>query len=179
MSERSYVPLSAADLLRLGVIAREDRESLFLRKPELGHIYANRVFAVALCQGAALHYLDRKHGIKDLDVWTFFRTDGKRPFPYRRRGVADFGDPKFGKTDGSPDFVGRRVDLLGRSIPCVDYSDPVAVLRDYLARGETESARLLSQKAAIMIEPAPLLGRVVWPRDRPRRADCEMPPGHD
>ena len=167
MTERSYVPLSTADLQRLGVIARQDRESLFLRKPELGRLYADRIFAVALCQGAAMHYLDRKNGIKDLDVWTFYRSDDKRPFPYRRRGVADFGDSKFGKTDGSREFIGRRVDLLGRSIFAGDYPDPVAVLRGYLAGGKTESARLLAQKAAILIEPEPLLGTIVWPCTSP------------
>ena len=167
MSERSYGPISLPDLRRLGVIARQDREALFLRKPKLGHLYADRVFAVALCQGAALHYLDRKTGVKDLDVWTFYQADDKRPFPYRRRGVADFGDSKFGKTDGSLEFIGRRVDLLGRSILGADYSDSVAVLRDYLAGGKTESARLLAQKAAILIEPEPLLGTIVWPCTSP------------
>jgi hypothetical protein len=33
-----------------------------------GRLYADRLFAVALCQGAALHYIDGKNGVKDLDV---------------------------------------------------------------------------------------------------------------
>ena len=163
MTLRSYVPLTPNDLLLLGAIAAGDRDALFQRKPELARLYENRLFAVALCQGAALHYLNGKNGIKDLDVWSFFRSAKERPFPYRRRGIADFGDPKFGKTEDSPGFVGRRIDLLGRSIEATDFSDPVAVLRNYLAAGKTETAWLLSQKAVILIEPKPLFGTVIWP----------------
>lgn len=163
MSSRSKAPITFADLLRLGTIASQDRNGLFDRKPELARLYSDQVFAVALCQGSALHYQDGKNGVKDLDVWSFYRASSGRPFPYRRRGVADFGDPKFGKTDGFHHFLGRRVDLLGRSIKAKDFSDPVAVLRNYLAAGKTESARLLAQKAVILIEPNALLGTIVWP----------------
>ena len=31
-----------------------------------------QIIAVALCQGAALHYVNGSNGIKDLDVWTFY-----------------------------------------------------------------------------------------------------------
>jgi hypothetical protein len=60
-------------------------------------------------------------------------------------------------------LVGRRVDHIGRAVPDSDYSDPVAVLRRYLRNGATESARQLAKKAVILIEPAHLLGAVVWP----------------
>lgn len=163
MSQRSYKPLEAVDLKRLGQIAADDRADLFARKKETGRLYSDRLFAVALCQGGALHYLDRKIGIKDLDVWSFFRPNTERQFPYRRRAELDFGDPKFGVTEDSPHFVGRRVDHIGRAIPDSDYSDPVAVLRRYLRAGATESARRLAQKAVILIEPANLFGVVVWP----------------
>jgi hypothetical protein len=109
--------------------------------------------------------LDGKNGIKDLDVWSFYRAVPERPYPYRRRGVVDFGDPKFGRSATNGEFVGRSVDLLGRSIDAPNFSDPIAVLRDYLASGKTESARLLARKAVILIEPANLLGAAVWPTD--------------
>lgn len=160
---RAYEPLTKADLKRLGRIAAQDRADLFERKPETGRLYAGKLFAVALCQGGALHYLDGKNGIKDLDVWSFFVPNIRRPFPPRRRAKLDFGDPRFGITDDCPHFVGRRVDHIGRCIPAADYSDPVGVLRSYLRSGTTESARLLSQKAMVLIEPLHLLGTVVWP----------------
>lgn len=164
MQERSYAQLTKADLKRLGQIASRDRDDLFRRKPELGRLYSGRLFAVALCQGGALHYIDGKNGIKDLDVWSFYQAVPERPYPYRRRGIADFGDTKFGKTDDSPQFLGRRVDLLGRSLDAEDISDPIAVLRDYLFSSKTVSARFLAQKAIILIEPEALLGSIVWPK---------------
>lgn len=118
---------------------------------------------MTLCQGAALHYIDNENGIKDFDVWSFYRAAPERPYPYRRRGVMDFGDPKFGQTDDSLSFKGRRVDLLGRSLEVSDGCDPVAALRDYLAGGRTQSARLLAQKAVVLIEPGNELGTVIWP----------------
>lgn len=163
MSLRSYEPIAADDLKRLGDLAARDRADLFQRKPDTARLYADSLFAVALCQGAALHYLDKKNGIKDFDMWSFFRANPERAFPYRRRGVLDFGDSKFGTTEDSPHFVGRRVDHIGRSIYDADYTDTVAVLRRYLKGGATESSRCLAQKAMILIEPMHLFRTVVWP----------------
>lgn len=159
----SYERITKRDLSRLGRIAAEDRADLFRRAPK-NRVYTRRLFAVALCQGGALHYLDGNTGVKDFDVWSFYYAHSARKFPYRRRGQRDFGDAKFGIARGAPpDYVGRRVDLLGRSIPNQGYRDPVSALRGYLREGRTESARRLAQKAVILIEPARLLGTVVWP----------------
>jgi len=163
VDERSYKTITNADLKRLGQIAAHDRNGLFQRKPELGMLYSERLIAVALCQGAALHYLDGKNGIKDIDVWSFYQAADERPYPYRRRGVEDFGDPKFGKTTDSPHYIGRRIDLLGRSLEVTDIADPIAILHRYLSSAKTESSRLLAKKAVILIEPLNLLGSVVWP----------------
>lgn len=161
--DRSYVRITKNDLRRLAKIAREDREDLFARRPLTGKLYANRLFAVALCQGGALHYLDGKNGVKDLDVWSFYSQHMKRPYPYRRRGERDFGDRKFGKTEGYEHFKGRCVDLIGRSISSTHAGDPVATLQGYLSEGRTASSRWLAKKAMILIEPATLLGTVIWP----------------
>ncbi len=75
----------------------------------------------------------------------------------------DFGDPKFGTSPDTPEFIGRRVDLIGRSIPGASPKDPVGSLRQYLNAARTESARLLALKAVVLIEPVPLLGTIVWP----------------
>jgi hypothetical protein len=173
---RSYEQLTKADLKRLGQIAAADRADLFKRRPETARLYSDRLFAVALCQGGALHYLDGKNGIKDLDVWSFFKPNPKRQFPYRRRAQLDFGDPKFGQTQEAPDFIGRRVDHIGRAIPDIDYSDPVATLRRYLRNGATESARRLAEKAVVLIEPAHLFGTVVWPEPPTNNSFKPKPP---
>jgi hypothetical protein len=167
---RSHELITLDDLRRLGEIAAEDREDFFQRYPNWGSLYSNRLFAVALCQAGAVHYLNgingrsqEPPGIKDLDVWSFFRVHPERPFPSRRFKKVDFGDPKFGISDDSPQFVGRRVDLLSRSMSGTDFSNPVEVLRKYLREGGTDTAKALAQKAVILIEPFHLLGTKVWP----------------
>jgi hypothetical protein len=168
MVTRSYARINAADLQRLADIANRDREDFFRRKPNTGRLYESRLFAIALCQGAALHYVDKKNGVKDFDVWSFFREHPKRRFPPRRRAIDDFGTPKFGTSVDSPNFIGRRVDLIGRSISARNFSNPVTVLREYLRAGRTVTAKLLSLKAVVLIAPLELLGTVVWygPSDR-------------
>ena len=159
----SLVPITVDDLRSLGAIATADRVRFFARNPDTAALYCDRLFAVALCQRAALHYLDGKNGIKDLDVWSFYREHPSRMFPPRRRGKADFSDPKFGTSPDFEHFVGRRVDLIGRPIRADDVSDPIEVLRTYLRKKKTTSAKLLAQKAMVLIEPSEFLGTVVWP----------------
>jgi len=163
MASRSLVPLTLDDLRRLGAIAAADRETFFARHPGTAALYRQGPFAVALCQGGAQHFLDGFSGIKDFDVWSFYQESPVRMFPPRRIGKADLGDPKFGRSEDSPQFIGRRVDLIGRSIQAKDVADPVHVLRSYLRSKKTLSAKLLSHKAMILIEPPSLLGTVVWP----------------
>ena len=144
--ERPYEKINLDDLKKLAEIARADCEDLFSRKPELGNIYKNRLICIALCQGAALHYIDGKIGINDFDVWSFFCEHNKRPFPYRRNVPKDFGDSKFGKSPDRPDFTGRRVDLLGRSIPCDKIKDPIEIIRNYLIFSKNKTPKLLAKK---------------------------------
>jgi hypothetical protein len=154
---RSFEKITVADLEKLAAIARADREDLFRRKPDLGKLYAKRLICVALCQGAALHYIDGINGIKDFDVWSFFREHTKRPFPYRRNVPYDFGHPKFSTSPDRLDFAGRRVDLIGRSIPCEKGQDPIIVVQNYLLSSSNKSPRLLTKKAVIILEPEELI----------------------
>jgi len=161
---RSFVKITEIDLRRLGKVATTDRQSFYQRNPQTALLYNDRLFAVALCQGGALHYVDGKNGIKDLDVYTFYVENPVKPFPYRRRGVADFGDPKFGTSEDSPHFIGRRVDLIGRSLKQADPTDPIGSIQRYLSDQRTDTARFLSKKAVVLIEPNHLLGNIIWPR---------------
>jgi len=160
---RSYLQITDGDLARLATLAAVDRRDFFRRKPETGRLYADRLFAVALCQGAALHYVDGKNGIKDFDVWSFYDQRPQREYPPRRIAKMDFGDSKFETSADSPQFVGRRVDLIGRSIRGADRADPVETLRRYLRVGTTNSAQRLAQKAVVLLEPVELRGTIVWP----------------
>jgi len=76
---------------------------------------------------------------------------------------ADFGPSRFGRNPDDEGFTGRRVDFLMRGIHCRLGADPVLALRRYLAESRTTSAWYLAQKAVVLIDPAKLRGRVVWP----------------
>jgi hypothetical protein len=162
--ERSQELITLDDLKQLALIAREDREDLFKRLPKWKRLYKDRILCVALCQGAALHFLAGKNGVKDFDVWTFYAEHPEAPFPARRIAYKDFGESKFGAlpNDIKP-FVGRRVDLIGRSLRVKPGSDPFQVIRDFLRKGRTASARELAKKAVVLLEPEGLLGKIVWP----------------
>jgi hypothetical protein len=83
--------------------------------------------------------------------------------------AADFSDGKFGKLPGWAQFVGRRLDLLGRSLPVRSAESPTEALRGYLSAGGTASARALAAKAVVLIYPEAELGRAVWPMERVAR----------
>lgn len=160
--DRSYERLTDDDLARLAAIAEDDRDARIARRPRWKP-YADRVLCVALCQGAALHYVDGRNGIKDLDVYTFYAEHPTGPFPYRWLTNADFGPSRFGRYPGDPDrFVGRRVDLLGRSLNVSLDVDPVEAVRGYLAAGRTETARQVAKKAVVLLEPEELRGEIIW-----------------
>jgi hypothetical protein len=160
---RSYERIARGDLIRLARIARLDRVDLFARKPRYRAL-EKRLICVALCQGAALHFVDGKNGVKDFDVWTFYAAHPDHPdYPWRRRKAVDFGDPKFGGSPDKPDFTGRHVDLLGRSLLVTEDADPALALREYLSEGRTETARRLAEKAIVLLEPSERLGDAIWP----------------
>jgi hypothetical protein len=155
---RSYADITGADLAKLAEIARADRNDFISRHPK----YRARILLVALCQGAARHYLDRKTGVKDFDVWTFYaKEDSKHAYHPLRHAQADFGPSKFG-SGADVRFVGRHVDLLGRTIG--NSGGPVESVREWLRRGKRGSSPWhLAKKAVVVLEPARLRGWVVWP----------------
>lgn len=168
VAERSGARLTRHHLARMADLARADRTEKFARNPRWSS-YGDRVLLVALCQGAALHYLDGVTGVKDLDVWTFYAEDPTvGPYPARwPRRMVDFGPSMLGRHPDDVGFVGRHVDLIGRSLPMPLDSDPIEAVRDYLRRRSSKSPRLLAEKAVIALDPPALRGHQVWP-DRPR-----------
>ena len=160
--ERSLEPIDEHDLRRLVRLALDDLEDLYRRKHHIRDMCEGKLLCLALCQGAALHYLDRSTGVKDFDVWAFFERTGTGQFPYRRRGVVDFGSPKFGHTPGFPNFVGRRVDLLGRSIPVSLGESPPESLFRYISEAATPTPRHLAEKAGVLLHPDEYFGQILW-----------------
>lgn len=163
-SDRSLARIEIADLLRLAALAADAEAELFRRNPRGSGRYAGRLLARALCQGAALHYVNRSDGVKDFDVWSFYTQYDDWPFPARWRGTRDFGPSKFGRYSGDPPrYSGRRIDFLGRSLPAEAGADPADVLRRYLAARRTGSAKALAAKAVVLIDPQNRAGEIVWP----------------
>ena len=110
-SKRTKVPLNKRHLARLSKIAAADHESFYARRPE----YQGRLIAVVLAQGAALHYLDRSNGVKDLDVWSFFALpveETRFPEDQRKKHV-DFGPSDLGRQRYDLKLAMRRVDEPG------------------------------------------------------------------
>ena len=165
-SERSFAKIEASDLERLGLLAKEDREEFFARRPRWQKLYADRILCIVLCQGAAVHYINEKNGVKDFDVWTFYAKHPDAPFPCRLRRTKDYGLSKFGKHPDDDDarYVGRRVDFLARSLPFAVADDPVQCIRTYLSDSHTKTASELSRKAVVLLEPKNLMGTIVWPQ---------------
>lgn len=160
---RSYESIAIEDLERLAQIARQDRETFFHDFPQWAEIYAQRVLCVTLCQGAAMHYINGAIGINDFDVYTFYKVHPQKQWCARRIKSYDFGNPKFGQSVDHPNFIGRRVDCLGRGIDVKDNEDAITALRRYIQDRKTETAKLLATKAVVLL--APTCGTVVWPFD--------------
>ena len=166
MAERSYERLNRPDLRRLADFAAHDLDDRLRRHPRW-EPYRTRVICVALCQGAALHYVDKATGVKDFDLWTFLDEIPGKPFPPRWRTTADFGVSRFGRRESEEHgtYVGRRIDFIGRSLrvePSVEL-EPRTVLREYLTARKTKSARCLAEKAVVLLAPSDVLGEVIWP----------------
>lgn len=162
--ERSLATIRPQDLERLAHIALEDQAAFFHRNPDIAAVYRDWLLCIALCQGAALHYIDGRNGVKDFDVWAFYRESAARPFPRRRpRVVRDFGDPRFGRTEDAPHFRGRRVDILVKSIDGPDGVSFGETVRLYLRTSRTPTARSLAEKAVVVLHPAEGQGQILWP----------------
>ena len=163
-TDRSLALIEVDDLLRLAALAADAEAELFARNPDGSGRYADRLLGRALCQGAALHYVNGTNGVKDFDIWSFYAQHEDWPFPARWRGTRDFGPSKFGRyPDDPPLYSGRRVDLLGRSLPTAPGTDPADAIRRYLAARRTTSAKALAAKAAVLIDPHNRAGEIVWP----------------
>ena len=91
---RAQELITTADLDRLSEIARTDRDWFFKSYPKYAP-YQSRVACVVLGQGAALHYIHGRTGVKDFDVWTFYYKLPSCRFPYRRLARTDFGPSHF------------------------------------------------------------------------------------
>lgn len=159
---RSFELLDLEDLRRLSRVALSDLNDFFARCPKTGALYGNRLLLLCLCQGAAEHFVRPGRGVKDLDVWAFYDVHPtKKHFPWHRRGTADFGCSRLGRHPDDHGFVGRRVDVFGRSIAHCDDQTPAMAIQTWLQSRRT-SARYISQRPVVAIFPDDHCGEVIW-----------------
>ncbi|MFC1578975.1 hypothetical protein ACFL3Y_01140 [Pseudomonadota bacterium] len=161
--KRSFEKLNKRDLRKLLRLALHDINSFFERNPRYRR-YQGTEKLVALCQGAALHYVDGRNGIKDFDVWFFYPDKGVR-LPYRRRGVVDFGPSRFGKQAGNAGYQGRSIDVLFRSDRAFNRRNARSGIVEYLSHPKSDTPRLLAKKAVVGLYPEPVFGEIMWPVD--------------
>lgn len=153
-TERLYEPLTIKDLEKLKELGLKEHEEFFERNPHLKEAYYNSLIGIALCQGAASHYLNPKVGIKDFDIWHFYVEDENTNFPNRAKKSIENG------------YKGRRIDFLKRAIPKNIYQkypdDPEKVIMEYLFQRDTKTKNLLLQKAIIGLYPDKIFSKVLW-----------------
>lgn len=160
---------------------RIDREDLlllanfsinFLRNYPYCLNFYDFLLSVTLCQGAANHYAvcngyakryfeSNKNGVKDFDIWFFFKRKENNIFNPRWKVSRDLARTKFGRNPDETDYVGRRVDFFGRSIIFEGMGIEEAI-RNWLRRGNSISPILISQKAVVGLYPNEILGKVIW-----------------
>ena len=177
-SKRSLALITDDDLAHLRSIAWKCLEYRLSRN---GHLrdFRERLVCIALCQGAALHYVNGKTGVKDFDVSAFFTTVNAPTLGFRRGSVRESGLHKFGKHPDVPRRRGyktRWCDFFMRAITPRDVDraramtdeyvegDAVALVRGYLIHGATSTARFLAKKAVVGLWPDSNVSQT--PRDR-------------
>jgi len=167
IKERSYETITIEDLKKLRNLALRERIKFFERNPRYREAYWNSLIGIALCQGAALHFIDYKTGVKDFDIWYFYIKSDQLEYPYRARKSVDSKFDKFGThpVDAKKGYKGRRVDLMGRAIDIRRYnkSDPKGCVIEFLRIQKTKTAQELTKKAIIGLWPKAILGKVIWP----------------
>lgn len=163
-TEYSDEQLTRDDLIRLKDIVLGSLKSRVYQAP-VARQYAGQLMMLALCQGAAQNYLHGAHGVngrgvKDLDVWAFHYDGLEKPFPSRTHWRTDFGESHLGCNPHDDGYVGRRIDIIGRSIPFVgNAKDSVLTW----LKGDSDSASLLIKRPVIGLFPENYLGTVIWP----------------
>ena len=157
-TERSFHPLTTADLHRMNRLVSKAHSDLSERRRDL----KGRLLAGCLAQGGGLHFVDPSHGLKDIDLWLFYRSEGLAVgIPSRSRWTYDFGPSEHGRhpEDDPGTFLGRRVDVMVRGVHG-RHNTPAEAVRTWLTTGTT-SARLLKEKPLVLVWPKSLVGEIV------------------
>ena len=165
---RSFAPVTDDDLRRGRDVATEVLAEKFDRlvSGPTG-AFKDALALLCLCQGSALHRVAAIRGVKDFDVWGFFRPISGQHFPVRARWEGDFGPSPHGR---HPDDVeagrsGRKVDVLGRDIPMGPNEDPRQAVRRYVAESRKGTPLEIAYRPVIVLWPDKWFGETIWSLD--------------
>ena len=107
-----------------------------------------------MCQGGAWHYINTTIGIKDFDIWLFYRKNEKVDLRCRHRKSIEDG------------YKGRRIDFLRRAIDrdlCdVYFNEADKCIMQYLLQRNTQTKRLLLRKPVVGLFPDQIAGKIMW-----------------
>ena len=151
-------PVGRPELRKLRVLAQAEENRFFTVNRHLVAPYRGRLIAIALCQGAALQYLGRGHGVNDFDVHFFYMQNPRKPrlTRTRKRIVTDVVS-----------FDNIAVDFLRTVVP-VRIKGPrptgvITLLRTFLEQAPTANAKHLARKAVVGLFPREIYGKAIWP----------------
>ena len=156
------VPITKDDLTQL----LQDSQKHFCdalkanpNKPMAKMHLGKKPVAIALCQGAAMHYQDGKTGYTDFDVYLFYEIDNS--YPPRRRHPARYWKPPLCYKNAKYPCGDIQVDVLVRCIE-VHGKNPTEIIHWFLRNGKSKTACCLSEKAVVLLHPPKQLGKVIW-----------------
>ena len=164
--DRSYEKIEPEDLKKLSALARDDLR-FFFEKYRRYKPYVERLIVIALCQGAAQHYVDGKTGVKDFDIWSFFAEIPGTVLPYRRHKQIDSTLMKFGVSEYDiwKGYTSRHVDLFLRAVRSdiakTNIDSPKDCINEYLKTVRNKSTKELASKAIVGLHPKQILGQVL------------------
>jgi len=161
ISERSMELITLEDLRRFANLTLSCLEAVYQRAPVAG-MYKDRLLFLTLAQGGAQHFCDKTNGLKDIDIWAFYRGGLERPFPVRARWNVDMGPSKFGKHPDDVGYRGRRIDILGRSVEVKEGDQSNDAVARWL-NGSSNSAIELRKRPLIFVYPDMLIGKQLIP----------------
>jgi hypothetical protein len=155
-------------------LVRDFALKIFERHPYMQR-FKELLVGIALCQGAANHYAickgmakryadANKSGMKDIDVWFFFKKTDGSVFNNRWRIARDLGETKFGKDPGEKGYIGRRVDFFGRSIDA-DEANSFHSIRRWVTEGPWTSPIWIRQKVVVGLYPDTIFDKFIWVND--------------
>jgi len=165
---RNYAEINLDDL---NILLEKSKRKIFSffestvgQKWQSLYDYKNPI-CIALCQGAAMHYYDKINGIKDFDIWFFYKYN-KKHLPYRTVWSCDFENQKFGSHPEQKEYIGRGIDIILRSIKTDVGNNPIDTIYNYFEFEKTKTSKLLAQKAVVILEPENLFGKTIWYKGR-------------